>query len=56
MKKLVLNVDALRVESFATDEARDVGGTVQGHEDVLTPLCVQTQAADTCWCTERHCP
>lgn len=56
MKKLRLEVDALRVESFAIDEAQAEGGTVQGHALVLTPFCVLTLAADTCWCTERNCP
>lgn len=54
MKKLRLEVDALCVESFATDEPEVGGGTVQAH--VLTPDCMMTLAADTCWCTERNCP
>jgi len=57
MKKVTLNLDVLRVESFATQPAgAGARGTVQANEFVLTPWCVQTQAADSCWCTERSCP
>lgn len=57
MKKLTLELGDLHVESFPTQQKDDDGrGTVQAHEWVLTPKCVQTAAADTCWCTERTCP
>lgn len=58
MKKLTLAAADLRVESFPTQpgDAGTERGTVRANEWVLTPRCVQTQAADTCWCTERSCP
>jgi hypothetical protein len=37
--KLRLNIDELRVETFATDEANDGRGTVQGHEGSKPPNC-----------------
>jgi len=33
MKKLALNLDTLRVESFATQDADARRGTVRGHDD-----------------------
>ncbi len=57
MKKVTLNLDVLRVESFATQPAdAEARGTVQANEWMLTPKCVMTAAADTCWCTESNCP
>lgn len=57
MKKVMLDPGVLRVESFPTQPADlEARGTVQANEWVLTPRCVQTQAADTCWCTESNCP
>jgi hypothetical protein len=58
MKKLKLVAGDLRVESFPTRPADDGAdrGTVQAHEWVLTPRCVYTDPAETCWCTERGCP
>lgn len=53
MKKIVLNVDALTVESFVADsKAVRVRGTVQGHATEL-PRCLRTQinctiGYDTC--------
>ena len=35
MKKLALDVDALRVESFATQAAAGHRGTVRGHDDTV---------------------
>ncbi len=32
MKKLTLELDALKVESFRTGAVRNIDGTVQGHE------------------------
>jgi hypothetical protein len=41
MKKLTLEMDALRVESFETgEEAR--GGTVRGHDTRITEWCQST--------------
>lgn len=37
MKKLTLNVDALRVESFAAGAALPVRGTVQANDALLAP-------------------
>jgi hypothetical protein len=58
MKKLTLATGDLRVDSFSIPQAdgEDGCGTVRANEFVLTPRCVQTQAADTCWCTESGCP
>lgn len=48
MKKLALNVDTLRVESFATQEAASGRGTVRGHDDTMeTEHC----SIDTCLLT-----
>jgi hypothetical protein len=35
MRKLALNVDMLRVESFATQEVEPARGTVRGHDDTV---------------------
>lgn len=35
MKKLALNLDTLRVESFATQEVQPARGTVRGHDDTM---------------------
>ncbi len=35
MRKLALDVDALRVESFATQGAAADRGTVRGHDDTV---------------------
>jgi hypothetical protein len=43
MQKLTLDLDEIRVESFETEEAGDVRGTVHAHDD--------TQ--ETEWCTPR---
>lgn len=54
MKKLTLDVDALRVESFATEAAaRGRGGTVHAHNHTRGNhfTCGGTcDAADTCDC------
>ncbi|HEX8905163.1 MAG TPA: hypothetical protein VF771_10000 [Longimicrobiaceae bacterium] len=42
MKKLKLNVDALRVDAFATSEEAGERGTVQAH---------MTNGGNTCYCT-----
>lgn len=48
MKKLTLDLDALRVESFDTDRARDERGTVRGNAVTLdeNPTC---DGGNTCW-------
>ena len=56
MKKLQLRLDELAAETFAVADAGPAGGTVAAHEDVITPKCVYTDPAATCWCTERDCP
>lgn len=59
MKKIVLNVEALEVESFAPETAsKDTRGTVQGYATVLRcdtyycsigyNTCAQASCADTC--------
>ena len=35
MKKLALNVESLRVESFATQDVRPARGTVRGHDETV---------------------
>ena len=37
MKKLTLNVDAISVTSFETDEYDDVRGTVEANDDATKP-------------------
>jgi hypothetical protein len=45
MKKLALDVDTLRVESFATHDVQSARGTVRGHDDTMeTEHC----SIDTC--------
>lgn len=46
MKKLSLNVEDLRIDSFATDTESTERGTVQG---------AQISAAGTCFCTRHQC-
>lgn len=46
MKKLSLEIDELRIESFTTDAADGGRGTVQGAE--LT-------VGGTCFCTRHEC-
>ncbi|HEX8693970.1 MAG TPA: hypothetical protein VF746_16220 [Longimicrobium sp.] len=52
MKKLALDLDALRVESFATEAAPAGRGTVRGHDSIETENCT---TKTTC-ITERFCP
>jgi hypothetical protein len=57
MRKLALNVDALRVESFATQEVGPARGTVRGHDDTVeTENCtlVNTCLITTCL-TIKNC-
>lgn len=66
MKKIRLDVDALRVETFETDRAAADRGTVRGHDDASgqscpyectryeptcrAPLCGATFPVATCVC------
>ena len=45
MKKLALDVDTLRVESFATQDVDARLGTVRGHDDTM----------ETEWCSIETC-
>jgi len=58
MKKMALDVDALRVESFTTAEARGGRGTVQAHGVACTVppqgTCVRT-CGNIPACTEDIC-
>lgn len=47
MKKLRLNADALRVESFPTAPAVDEPGTVHGHHASLLPPSCPVQVCRT---------
>lgn len=54
MKKLILDVDTLRIESFAAEEApREEAGTVHGHQATRRPtcgsLCTNTQPIVSCY-------
>ncbi|HEX2078950.1 MAG TPA: hypothetical protein VHG08_14605 [Longimicrobium sp.] len=52
MKKLMLDPDALRVESFATQEMDARRGTVRGHDDTVeTENC----SIDQSTCILRTC-
>ena len=50
MKKLTLDADALRVESFATQDVDARRGTVRGHDDTVeTENCsINTCPLGTC--------
>jgi hypothetical protein len=39
MRKVTLDVDALRVDSFATGDAQAARGTVRGHDTRYTEFC-----------------
>ena len=58
MKKMTLDVDALRVESFGTVDARGGRGTVQAHDGGCTVppygSCVRTCGNQPA-CTEDVC-
>jgi hypothetical protein len=51
MKKLSLDVDALRVESFQTAPAEPVRGTVAGHLATFGPPCATAARGSTCAAT-----
>jgi hypothetical protein len=54
MKKLTLDLDALRVESYATGDTAERRGTVRAHDDTLeTEFCTQEHAC-TRFCTHAR--
>jgi len=57
MKKLVLDADELRVDSFPTDEVSGLRGTVAANEGptqlkTCANTCHCTSVDIGCWCTE----
>ena len=51
MKKLTLNPDMLRVESFEAGKGQPVGGTVQAHAlnaALRTPICPSHHNTECC--------
>jgi len=56
MNKLSLNVEELRVQSFTTDDAGELKGTVHGQEDAarsqFLSRCCQTDEWQSC---PAHC-
>ena len=56
MRKLMLNADDLKVDSFDVAEGETQRGTVQANED--SPHCTITVACDTCYvsCNFTACP
>lgn len=56
MEKLTLDVEELRVQSFVTNHAEDLKGTVQGQEDAaasrLLSTCCQTDLSRCCQTNE----
>lgn len=61
MKKLSLNMDQLRVETFSTDAAMEERGTVDANSLPTYPLCsggypyCQTYKCNTATCTLEVC-
>jgi hypothetical protein len=54
MPKLTLDLDTLRVESYATGDAAENRGTVRAHDDTLeTEFCTQERGC-TRFCTNAH--
>jgi hypothetical protein len=49
MNKLRLDVDGLRVESFATQAAAPARGTVRGHDDTIETENCTIDYEHTCW-------
>ena len=63
MKKLTLDMDTLRVESFTTQDAASGRGTVRGYDDTMeTEHCTRVQTClittcvtlKTCRCNEAE--
>ncbi|HKP77125.1 MAG TPA: hypothetical protein VJT67_16455 [Longimicrobiaceae bacterium] len=56
MKKLVLDADALRVDSFPTSQVTEQAGTVAAFEGTQVKTCANTCHCTSvdigCWCTE----
>ncbi|HEX8246250.1 MAG TPA: hypothetical protein VF541_22285 [Longimicrobium sp.] len=52
MKKLTLQLEALRVESFDTGADTRRSGTVRGHDTRETEWCYSTYAG----CSVKYCP
>jgi hypothetical protein len=48
MKKLILDIDALRVESFAAGEGTPARGTVDAHLLLRTPICPSHHWTECC--------
>jgi hypothetical protein len=56
MKKLTLDVDGLRIESFPTERVPEPLGTVHAHATQLKTCantCHCTSVNIGCWCTEQ---
>lgn len=53
MKKLKLELDELRVESFGAEMEDEEEGTVQGHDFLRTrsPTCARTGCCEPTWDT-----
>ena len=51
MKKLMLDLDTLAVDSFATGEADLARGTVRGNDTRITEFCNSRSCPGTACCT-----
>jgi len=51
MKKLMLDLDVLAVDSFATGDEASARGTVRGHDTRYTEFCNTKSCAYTKCCT-----
>ncbi|HEX6373787.1 MAG TPA: hypothetical protein VF006_32970 [Longimicrobium sp.] len=54
MRKVALDLDTLRVESFATQDAQPARGTVRGHDDTIETENCTIDYEFTCW--QATCP
>lgn len=48
MKKIKLNLNQLKVDSFETNESKNISGTVKGHSDVICDSIDGTCYQHTC--------
>jgi hypothetical protein len=48
MKKLTLNPEMLRVESFDAGQGQPAAGTVQAHGALRTPICPSHHNTECC--------
>lgn len=48
MKKLTLNIDALKVESFDAGRGQAAAGTVQAHDLIGTNICPSHHRTECC--------